>query len=96
MVSPPIPVLAALLVGLAPSVWGRATLSATEDPLVGLWVAEATFGPALRGELTLTRDGSSWRATLAGAETTFPRDGDAVDYRRFIAHREISVQIWPR
>jgi CubicO group peptidase (beta-lactamase class C family) len=51
-----------------------------EDPLVGLWVRELTFGPALRGELTLTRDGAGWRATLANAEKTFARDGTAVRF----------------
>jgi CubicO group peptidase (beta-lactamase class C family) len=50
------------------------------EPLVGLWATELTFGPALRGELRLRRDGPAWRATLVNAETTFPRDGDAVRF----------------
>ena len=66
-----------LLIALSQS---PAPTPAVEDPLVGLWATELTFGPALRGELSLIRDGSSWRATLANAETTFPRDGDAVRF----------------
>jgi CubicO group peptidase (beta-lactamase class C family) len=53
---------------------------AAQDPLVGLWVAEIAFGPALHGDLTLTRDGTSWRAALGNAETTFPRDGNNVRF----------------
>ncbi len=70
----------ALLLAFSQSPGQSATSSPEEDPLVGLWAAEVTFGPALRGELTLTLDGSTWRATLANAETSFPREGDAVRF----------------
>ena len=84
MASPLIALLLTLLVGRAPSVPAPATASkasqaATKDAeLVGLWVSETHFGPALRGVLTLTRDGAGWRATLGKATTTFPADGDKV------------------
>jgi CubicO group peptidase (beta-lactamase class C family) len=54
--------------------------SPAQDPLVGLWATEVTFGPALRGELRITRGGHTWRANLANARTTFPSDGDAVRF----------------
>ena len=70
----------ALLLAFSQSPGQSATSSPEEDPLVGLWAAEVTFGPALRGDLTLTLEGSTWRATLANAETSFPREGDAVRF----------------
>ena len=45
---------------------------ADEDPtaaLVGLWGFERALGPEVRGELTITRQGSLWRARIAGSET---------------------------
>ena len=44
---------------------------ASEDAhaLDGLWVSESTFGPTLRGELIVARQGSAWRATLGKAES---------------------------
>lgn len=61
-----------LLIALSQS---PALSSTREDPLVGLWVADVTFGSSLHGEVTLTRDHSNWKATLDSAETTFPGDG---------------------
>lgn len=49
-----------------------------DDPLLGLWSTEVTFGPTLRGELTLTREGSTWHAALANAEARFDAAGDDV------------------
>jgi CubicO group peptidase (beta-lactamase class C family) len=66
-----------LLIALSQS---PAPTPAVDDPLVGLWATEVTFGPALRGDLSLIREGSSWRATLANAQTSFPRDGDAIRF----------------
>jgi hypothetical protein len=64
-----IPVVVAVWVGLTlPVQTPPAPTGATkEDPLVGLWVAETTPPPAPRGELTLTRGGSTWRATAASS-----------------------------
>lgn len=75
-------VLAALLVGLAPSVQTppAATGATGADSLVGLWVAQTNPPPAPRGELTLTRGGSTWRATLGNAQASFPRDGNQVRF----------------
>lgn len=37
-------------------------------PLEGLWVSENEFGPALSGEIGISRDSAGWSARLAGAE----------------------------
>ena len=70
----------ALLFALSQSTAPAATPSPAEDPLVGLWAAEVTFGPALRGNLTLSRDGLQWRATLGNVGTTFTRDGNSIRF----------------
>jgi CubicO group peptidase (beta-lactamase class C family) len=58
----------------------RGQLTPPADPLIGIWVSETTFGPALRGELTVAREGASWRATLSSAESTFRVAGDSVRF----------------
>lgn len=54
--------------------------ASADDSLVGLWASETTFGPALHGELTVAREGSGWRATLASAESRFNVTGDAIRF----------------
>ena len=54
--------------------------AATDDSLAGIWASETTFGPALRGELTVAREGSSWRATISNAETKFQAASDTVRF----------------
>ncbi|HEY6147345.1 MAG TPA: hypothetical protein VIZ69_06590, partial [Thermoanaerobaculia bacterium] len=41
---------------------------AAPDParLIGLWGATRTFGPAIRGELTLAVHGAAWTASIGG------------------------------
>ena len=39
---------------------------------VGVWGCERVFGPDLRGERTLRREGAQWRAQLGGAEAVAP------------------------
>ena len=70
----------ALLFALSQSTAPSAAPSPAEDSLVGLWAAEVTFGPALRGNLTLSRDGLQWRATLGNAGTTFAGDGNSIRF----------------
>lgn len=55
-------------------------VDAPVDPLLGIWASETTFPPALQGELTVTREDSSWRATLASAESRFNVTGDNVRF----------------
>ena len=57
-----------------------------EASLTGIWASETTFGPALRGELTIAHDGADWRATLAGAESRFRVPGREVRFE-FPEHR---------
>ena len=45
-----------------------------DDSLIGIWSGETRFGPELEGELTVRRDGSSWRAALSGADARFALD----------------------
>ncbi len=46
--------------------------SAQDTALVGLWQAKKRFGPDLRGELILERDGGRWRASI-GSRTAAAR-----------------------
>jgi CubicO group peptidase (beta-lactamase class C family) len=57
-----------LLVALADS---RAHVPTADDPLIGIWRFETTFGEAPNGDLTVARHGSTCEATLSGASTTF-------------------------
>jgi CubicO group peptidase (beta-lactamase class C family) len=51
-----------------------------DDPLLGIWASETTFGPALQGELTAAREASGWHATIGSAETKFQAAGDRVRF----------------
>ena len=51
-----------------------------DDPLIGVWGSETTFGPTLAGEMTLRRDSAGWRATLRSAESRSRVDGDSVRF----------------
>jgi CubicO group peptidase (beta-lactamase class C family) len=54
--------------------------AADDDPLVGLWLYRSVSTPGLHGELTVTRKGTSWRATLSGAEVRFEAAGTDVRF----------------
>lgn len=41
------------------------------DELIGIWAGETRFGPGLRGELSVAREGAVWRVTLSNAESSF-------------------------
>src|SRR5690349_10144107 len=43
------------------------------DELIGLWGAETTFGPQVRGELTLARGSDRWVIRIAGFEASATR-----------------------
>lgn len=57
-----------------------ASAASADDSLLGLWTSETTFGPVLQGELTVAREGSGWRATMAGGESRFSGAGDSVRF----------------
>lgn len=48
--------------------------------LIGLWAAELDFGPALRGELVLSRNGDGWTARIMDAEHGFAAAGDEIRF----------------
>ena len=52
---------------------------ATPD-LTGLWAAKVRFGPDIRGPLTLLREGTVWRADLAGFSVPAIADGRVVSF----------------
>ena len=58
----------------------RGQSQATVDPLIGIWASETKFIPAVKGELTVARRGSTWRATLSGAEARFRVTGANVNF----------------
>jgi hypothetical protein len=45
--------------------------AASDDPLIGLWMYRAPSLPGLHGALSVTRQGTSWRATLSGSDARF-------------------------
>jgi CubicO group peptidase (beta-lactamase class C family) len=53
---------------------------APSDQLIGIWASENTFGPLLRGELTVTRDSGAWRANIGSSEVRFPTRGDSIRF----------------
>jgi CubicO group peptidase (beta-lactamase class C family) len=66
--------LAATIVAAASPGAGRAA----DDPLVGLWRYRTVAEPALRGALTLTRQGDAWIATISGRQASARGDGHAL------------------
>ncbi len=48
------------------------------DELIGTWGQELEFPPALAGDLTILRDGKTWRASIAGAEAPCTLDGERI------------------
>ncbi len=66
-----------LLVGLQPA---PAQESDSARELLGLWAAELHFGPALRGELTLTRGAGGWTARIMDAERRFAAAGGEIRF----------------
>src|SRR5215212_8958642 len=65
---------------LVPMVAALSAQPAPDDSLAGIWVSENRVPPALQGELTLRRNGRRWRATIAGAESTFEGRSDAIRF----------------
>ena len=41
--------------------------SSSADDLIGVWAQKLDFPPALKGELTVQRDGTRWSASISGA-----------------------------
>ncbi|MEP7324867.1 MAG: serine hydrolase domain-containing protein [Gemmatimonadota bacterium] len=57
--------------------------TSTSNPghqLIGIWASENAFGPAIRGELTITREGDSWRASIRTLEVPVMHRGDSLSF----------------
>lgn len=52
-----------------------------DNGLAGYWAGKIIHTEPLGGTLTVKRDGSTWRARLAGAETAFAPENGAVTFR---------------
>src|SRR5690349_9583971 len=65
-----------LLLALLPFHVGAVPIPA--EQLVGIWGSERVLGPQVRGELTLVRDGTTWRARIAGFDVPARVEGSKV------------------
>jgi CubicO group peptidase (beta-lactamase class C family) len=59
------------------SLLGTGAAQSAQD-LISIWQATNSFGPALRGPLTLTRSGTEWQAEVAGQRAQVTASGDAL------------------
>ena len=57
-----------------------ARAQASPDGLVGLWGAQETLGPSIRGDLVLELRGTQWHATIAGNEVLVQPHGDELQF----------------
>ncbi len=57
-----------------------ASAQTSAEALIGLWGAQETLGPAIRGELVFELHGAQWRATIAGNEVSVLQHGDEIQF----------------
>ncbi len=79
---------ALVLVALAGTPAAAAQQPTPAGSLAGIWGQTLSFGPALRGELTVHRQGSRWRARLGSLESRFQVAGDSVRFTMVPNHGE--------
>jgi CubicO group peptidase (beta-lactamase class C family) len=78
--------LARRLLGVFLAVLSSPALAQTVAPagdtarLLGLWGTTRSFGPEIRGELTVFRAGDGWRATIGGTSAPVRMNGDSVTF----------------
>ncbi len=48
------------------------------EDLIGIWAQTLDFPPALKGELTVQRDGQRWRAAISGVQTSCSFAGERI------------------
>ncbi|MCK8502650.1 hypothetical protein [Myxococcus fulvus] len=48
----------------------QAPASDAAEKLLGIWSADPVYGPEVQGELTVFREGTTWRARISGYEAT--------------------------
>jgi hypothetical protein len=51
------------------------------NTLEGLWGADLSFGPEVRGTLTVQRSGSAWHASIAGMEARVDADRQRLSFQ---------------
>lgn len=77
-------IVAALTLAIAPAAQAQrlppGSSQAQDDALIGIWSFATTFAPTLKGQLTVARGDSTWRATLSGAEVRFDAVGHDVHF----------------
>lgn len=71
--------LPALLLA-SPSALYPQTITPPGNPLVGLWGTEQSFGPLVRGTLTIDARRAQWSAAIAGFEVSVERNGDRLSF----------------
>jgi CubicO group peptidase (beta-lactamase class C family) len=71
--------LLALLLASPSLLYPQAT-KPPSNPLAGLWGTEQSFGPLVRGTLTIDARQSQWRAAIAGFEVPVERDGNQLKF----------------
>ncbi|MGA3129611.1 MAG: serine hydrolase [Terracidiphilus sp.] len=71
--------LLALLLASPSALYPQAVTS-PGDPLVGLWGTEQSFGPLVRGTITIDARHSQWRAAIVGFEVPVERNGDRLNF----------------
>src|SRR5262245_52217497 len=72
--------VAFLLVPGEPVAAAPSTLTAPDSTLLGLWSARLDLGPAVRGEMRITRRGREGHATIADHEADFAFIGDSARF----------------
>ena len=78
--------MAALALSLAPAAAGSAQSPAppaaaqSAADLAGLWAGEIRYGPAIRGPLTLRRDGAGWQAEIGDIRHRFTATGPEIRF----------------
>jgi CubicO group peptidase (beta-lactamase class C family) len=94
---------ALILLLLGSSLWSQAVVP-SDEKLLGLWGVEQTYGPTVRGDLTIDTRGSEWHAQLAGFDAVvelheqqlrFALAGDHGEFRgQFTADKKEIVGEW--
>jgi CubicO group peptidase (beta-lactamase class C family) len=64
----------------APAVADSPADSGKAADLAGLWQTKKRFGPDVRGELTIERSGTGWRATIGARHVDAKADGDTFTF----------------
>jgi CubicO group peptidase (beta-lactamase class C family) len=73
-------VLLALAAFVSLSVPAPAQPASAEDELIGIWASSIRFGPELQGQLSVSREGSAWGASIGQVATRFSATGAEIRF----------------